>query len=104
FLHGRLWEWPVKGPRAGFHPAEHAGPVDVLDADFPLRLTTGRRLESFNTGVQSGAYAWPQKRGETIDLSPDDAKKLRVADGELVRVVSRRGTVEAPVRLDHRLD
>jgi formate dehydrogenase major subunit len=104
FLHGRLWQWPVRGAKAGFHPAEHAGPVDVLDADFPLRLTTGRRLESFNTGVQSGAYAWPQKRGETIDLSPADARKLRVADGELVRVVSRRGTVEAPVRLDHRLD
>jgi formate dehydrogenase major subunit len=104
FLHGRLWEWPVRGMKAGFNPAEQVGPVDVLDDDFPLRLTTGRRLESFNTGVQSGAYKWPQKRGETIDLSPADAKKLKVADGEVVRVVSRRGTVEAPVRLDDRLD
>ncbi len=100
FLHGRLWEWPLRGAKAGFHPAEHEGPVDVLDADFPLRLTTGRRLESFNTGVQSGAFAWPQKRGETIDLCPDDAKKLKVADGERVRIVSRRGSVEAPVRID----
>ncbi len=104
FLHGRLWQWPIVGARVGFNPAEHAGPVDVLDADFPLRLTTGRRLESFNTGVQSGAYAWPQKRGETIDLSPADAAKLRVADGERVRIVSRRGSVEAPVRLDTRLE
>jgi len=100
FLHGRLWENPVRGMKATFNPAEQVGPVDKLDADYPLRLTTGRRLESFNTGVQSGAFAWPQKRGETIDLSPSDAKKLRVRDGEQVRVVSRRGTVEVPVRLD----
>ena len=103
FLHGRLWEDPVRGPRAPFQPTEHEGPVDALTRDYPLRLTTGRRLESFNTGVQSGAYAWPQKRGETIDLSPDDARKLRVADGERVRVVSRRGAVELPVRLDRDL-
>ena len=31
-------------------------PVDELDDEFPLRLTTGRRLDSFNTGVQTGGY------------------------------------------------
>ena len=42
---------------------EHEPPVDLLDDDFPLRLTTGRRLESFNTGVQTGGYGSPLHRG-----------------------------------------
>jgi formate dehydrogenase major subunit len=103
FLHGRLWETPVRGPRAAFHPAEDSPPVDVLSRDFPLRLTTGRRLDSYNTGVASGAFAWPMERGETVGLDPADARSLGVQDGERVRVVSRRGTVEAPVRIDDRL-
>ena len=103
FLHGRLWEWPVRGPRAGFHPADDSEPIDTLTHDFPLRLTTGRRLDSYNTGVASGAYAWPMERGETVDMFPADALRLGVEDGERVRVVSRRGTVEAPVRIDGRL-
>jgi formate dehydrogenase major subunit len=100
FLHGRLWEEPLRGPRAPFHAVSHAPPVDVLDAEFPIRLTTGRRLDSYNTGVQSGGYRSPLRRGETIDLSPEDAARLGVAAGERVRVRSRRGAVEAPVRLD----
>jgi len=101
FLHGRLWEdAPRRGPAAPFIPTEQVAPVDILSEEFPLRLTTGRRLESFNTGVQSGAYAWPHRRRETLDLSPEDARRLGVVDGEWVRVVSRRGAVEAPARLD----
>ena len=103
FLHARLWEDPVPGTRAPFVPVDHDPPVDRLDADFPIRLTTGRRLDSFNTGVQSGGFRSPLRRGETIDLAPEDAARIRVADGERVRVVSRRGAVEAPVRIDEGL-
>jgi len=100
FLHARLWERPIKGLRAPFHAVEHKPPVDELSDDFPLRLTTGRRLAEYNTGVQTGAYASPTRRGETLDLSPEDAAKYGVVPDELVRVVSRRGAVVAPVYID----
>jgi predicted molibdopterin-dependent oxidoreductase YjgC len=100
FLHGRLWENPVGGRKAPFVAVEHAPPVDTLDDDFPLRLTTGRRLDSYNTGVQSGGYDNPLRRGETLDLCPADATRLGLAEGEKVKVSSRRGSVTAPVRLD----
>src|SRR6185295_11059082 len=64
-----------------------------------IRLTTGRRLDSYNTGVQSGLYSSPLRRGETLDLSPADAESLGVEDGEVVRITSRRGSIEAPVRV-----
>ncbi len=100
FLHGRLWDDPVGGRPAPFSVTEWAPPIDPLDDDFPIRLTTGRRLDSYNTGVQSNLYSSPMRRGETLDLSPFDAEELGVEPGEIVRVTSRRGSIEAPVRLD----
>jgi formate dehydrogenase major subunit len=100
FLHSRLWENPVPGMRVPFVPVDHDPPVDRLDADFPVRLTTGRRLDSYNTGVQTGAYTSPLRRGESLDVSPEDLEAWGVAEGERVRVVSRRGAVEVPVRAD----
>jgi formate dehydrogenase major subunit len=103
FLHSRLWEDPVPGNRAPFVPVEHDPPVDRLDDLYPIRLTTGRRLDSYNTGVQTGGYTSPLRRGESLDISPEDAERLGLADGERVMVTSRRGKVEAPIRIDESL-
>ncbi len=103
FLHSRLWERPIGGPRAPFTPVEHRPPVDTLDAEFPYRLTTGRRLEEYNTGVQTGAYRSPTRRGERLDISPEDAVHLNLAEGQTVRVRSRRGAVVVPVHVDESL-
>ena len=74
--------------------------LEELSEEFPIRLTTGRRLDSYNTGVQTGHFSSPLRQGETIDLHPEDARRLGVSPGEIVRVVSARGGVLAPVRLD----
>jgi predicted molibdopterin-dependent oxidoreductase YjgC len=103
FLHGRLWESPITGPPAPFNVVEHVPPVDKLSDEFPIRLTTGRRLDSYNTGVQSGGYRSPLRRREALCLSPEDCERLGVEDGELVKVSSRRGYVYAPVAVDHSL-
>jgi formate dehydrogenase major subunit len=100
YLHGRLWADPLIGPRAPFHVVEFEPPVDQLDAQYPIRLTTGRRLDSFNTGVQTERYTSPLRREETLDLSPEDGQHYHLRDGEKVRVSSRRGSVIAPVRFD----
>ena len=103
FLHSRLWSDPLIGPRAPFHAVEFAPPVDELNADFPIRLTTGRRLDSYNTGVQTGLYASPLRRHEALDLSPEDGARYNLREGEKVRVSSRRGSLVAPVRFDEGL-
>jgi formate dehydrogenase major subunit len=100
FLHGRLWADPVEGMLAPFTVVRQEGPLDLLTDEFPLRLTTGRRLDSFNTGVQTRAYENPLRMGETVDVSPEDARRLALTDGEVVRISSRRGSVTAPVRVD----
>jgi predicted molibdopterin-dependent oxidoreductase YjgC len=100
FLHSRLWQSPVVGPRAPFSPVEFEPPVDQLNEEYPIRLTTGRRLDSYNTNAQTAGYASPLRRPETLDLSPEDGDRYGVREGESVRVTSRRGCVVAPVRFD----
>jgi formate dehydrogenase major subunit len=105
FLHARLWEEdPAKrGRPAPFTPVEQEDPLDELSPEFPIRLTTGRRLDSYNTGVQTGHYTTPIRRPETLNLAPEDAARLGFAEGEVVRVSSRRGSIEAPVHVDESL-
>ena len=100
FLHARLWDEPRTGMAAPFTIVTHEGPVEVPTDDFPLLLTTGRRLAHYNTGVQTIGYDSPLHYEETIDLSPEDAASLGVANGDHVRVTSRRGTLTVAVHLD----
>ena len=67
---------PVPPGRAG-RPARHA------HDEYPIRLTTGRRLDSYNTGVQTDAFTTPLRRKEALDLSPEDAERLGLADGDV---------------------
>ena len=103
FLHARLWKDPVEGQKAPFHAVENDPPVDQLTDEFPIRLTTGRRLDSFNTGVQTNEYRSPLRRGEELVISVVDGERLGVADGDAVRASSRRGSVEVNVRIDHEM-
>jgi len=100
FLHGRLWSEPLVGPRAPFSVVEFEPPADQLDEDYPIRLTTGRRLDDYNTGVQSRRYPSPLRREEALGLSPEDGQRYKLREGENVRVSSRRGSLIAPVRFD----
>lgn len=100
FLHSRLWARPLIGPRAPFSVVEQAPPVEPLTVEYPLRLTTGRRLDSYNTGVQSGPMLSPLRKRECIDVSTADAARYDLSEGELVRITSRRGSVVAPVHVD----
>ncbi len=103
YLHSRLWQEPIVGPRALFSVVEFQTPVDPLDECFPLRLTTGRTLDSYNTGAQTSRYQSPLRHREALGLSPEDGERYGLTEGERVRVSSRRGSVEAPVRFDDSL-
>ncbi|MFF4269302.1 molybdopterin oxidoreductase family protein [Streptomyces sp. NPDC001536] len=101
-LHGRLWETDpaARGRLAPFGIVRHDPPVDLTDEHYPIRLTTGRRLDSYNTVVRGGSFASALRRGEFVELCPEDAERYGVVVGEKVRISSRRGSVLAPVWID----
>ena len=100
FLHGWLWADDLEGRApAPFTHNVWEPPVDEINDEFPLMLTTGRVLDSYNTGVQSDGYASPIRSGETLDLSPIDAELLGVENGTAVEVASRRSAIDMVVRI-----
>jgi formate dehydrogenase major subunit len=99
-MHGRLWQDPLQGQPVPFVPTAYEPPVDQVDATYPLTLTTGRRLEFYNTGVQTALYPSARPQEEVLEISPADAARLGIVDGMCVRVISRRGAVEVRARID----
>jgi predicted molibdopterin-dependent oxidoreductase YjgC len=100
YLHGRLWEEPLRGPRAPFSVVAHERAVEQPDAEYPFVLTTGRRLSDYNTGIMTSGFDSPLRRSESIDMFPADAQRLGLTEGQLARISTRRGSVVAPIHLD----
>lgn len=78
-----------------FHSVEWTPPAEVADAEYPLVLSTGRRLTHYHTRTQTGRCEGLNEilGEETADISQADAQSLNVSHGEMIRVKSRRGEV-----------
>ncbi|KJS68368.1 MAG: formate dehydrogenase [Peptococcaceae bacterium BICA1-7] len=84
-----------------FHPVEHVPPAETPDEQYPLVLSTGRRRAHYHTGtmtMRTGALEVHYSK-EYLEINPADAARLNVQDGDMVRVTSRRGSVEVMARL-----
>ena len=103
FLHAWLWEETLPRDPAPFMPTVWAPPIDELSDEFPVRMTTGRRLDSYNTGVQSGGYDSPLRSGGIIEIAPEDGAEWGLAEGDIVKVSSRRGAIDVPVHFHESL-
>ena len=84
-----------------FIPVDWTPPAEVADAEYPLVLSTGRRLYHYHTRTQTGRCAGLNDLlgEETADISPADAKNMGIQDAEMVRVKSRRGEVTVKARV-----
>ncbi len=92
YLHADLH---TGGKTGYFRPAEHVPPAEMPDREYPLLLTTGRRLYHYHTGTRTHASAGLDEviGEEAVELNPTDAQRLGISEGDVVRVVSRRGEV-----------
>jgi len=88
-----------------FHPVEFVEARELPDEEFPILLTTGRVLEHFHTGSMSrrSKVLDALVPSGSIEISSADAAKLGVADGETVKVTSRRGEIEVAARISARV-
>ncbi len=91
--------------KARFVPAEHRSPVEIPDAEYPLRLTTGRVVAHYHTGTMT-RRCWGLNGvapHEVVEIHPDDAAHLGIKNGDQVRVKSRRGEVETFAKVTSRV-
>ena len=100
FLHGWLWADDLDGrDPAPFTVNAWRPPMDEVNEDYPLLMTTGRVLDSYNTGVQSDGFNSPIRSGEDLDMNPADAEALGLETGSRVEVSSRRATIDMTIRV-----
>jgi assimilatory nitrate reductase catalytic subunit len=115
---GEALYWPVPGvdhpgtPRmfldrfshtdglARFAAVDHTGPAEPVDAEFPLVATTGRVLQHYQSGAQTRLVKELNDVSPEafVEVHPDTAEGVGLADGEWAVVASRRGETSARVR------
>src|SRR6266511_2162251 len=86
--------------RAALAARPYLPPGERPDPTFPYILVTGRRLVHYNSGSMTRRTPNTELlAAEPLDLNPYDDTRLRLADGDLVEVTSRRAAIVVPVRL-----
>jgi anaerobic selenocysteine-containing dehydrogenase len=75
--------------------------MELPDDEYPLVLTTERSLVHFHTGTMTRKVKGLNTfLGEgLIEINPEDASALGIADGEIVKVISRRGEISAKAKV-----
>ncbi len=115
-------QWPCPNPDHPGTPILHVGkfsrglglfsavdwqpPAEEPDETYPFILTTGRVLYHYHTTSMTRRSAgltaiYP---APLVEINPDDAARLGIADGQRVRLSSRRGSVEAEALVSPRTD
>ena len=88
-----------------FHAVPYRPPAEEPSEEYPMVLTTGRVLEHFHTGSMSrrSRVLETLEPESHVDISPEDAAQMGVAEGDLLRVRSRRGEILTRARKDRRV-
>ena len=79
-------------------------PGESPDKDFPFWLSTGRVLEHWHSGSMTRRIPTLHRAvpNSYVEIHHEDAAALRIGDHDLVRLVSRRGSLEIEARIDYR--
>ncbi len=91
--------------RARFHPVDHRSAVEAPDTEFPYVLTTGRILTHYQSGTQTRRV--PELEAVEpeafVEIHPETARGLRIANGDPVLLTTRRGQARAKARFSREI-
>ncbi len=97
--------FPTADGRALFHAVEYADPGELPDDEYPFVMNTGRMLYHWHTGTMTRRSRGLDAREPvaTVEVHPDDAAELGLADGDMVKITSRRNSIVISVRMSDRV-
>ena len=97
--------FPTPSRRAVFLARPHMAAAELPDDDYPLVLNTGRLQHQWHTMTKTGKVDKLNKLnpGPFVEIHPDDADALGIADGEQVEIASRRGRAVLPAVVTDRV-
>ena len=96
----RLHEDGFSNGKALFRVIGYRDPAEVVDDEYPVWLTTGRRLQTYHTSTQTGRSAGidffaPE---EYLEINPANVQAWGLTDGGWAKLSSRRGTIQIKVK------
>jgi len=103
FLHAPR---PARPPGRGkFFPVEYQRPIEEPDSEYPLVLSTGRTLYHYNSATMTMRESGITDKQEEpfFEITMEDAVALGLADGDMARLISRRGSLEACTHISDRV-
>ncbi|MCX5330792.1 bifunctional nitrate reductase/sulfite reductase flavoprotein subunit alpha [Streptomyces sp. NBC_00140] len=105
YVSGDELRFPTASGRAVFHARPHIPAAEMPDDDFPFVLNTGRVQHQWHTLTKTGRVAKLNKLnpGPFVELHPEDAGALGIAEGDRVEVASRRGRAVLPAVVTDRV-
>ncbi len=110
------FQWPVPDKNHPGTPILHEGefsngkglfrvigyrdPAEIIDAEYPVWLTTGRRLEAYHTRTQTGRSSGIDYllSEESLEIHPDDVAAWGLQNGGTCTIASRRGAIDIKVK------
>ena len=97
--------FPTDNGRAVFFARPHLPPEEMPDNDYPFLLNTGRLPHQWHTMTKTGKVAKLNKLnpGPFVEIHPDDAARLRIADRDAIEIASRRGRAVLPAVISDRV-
>ena len=83
------------------HAIDYIPPAETIDDEYPMYLTTGRLLFQYHTGTMTMKTDGLNEIAPEsfVEISPADAANLGVEDGTMVEIASRRGQINARVKI-----
>ena len=101
-LHGARFSRP--NGKGSFSPCEWKAPHEWPDEEYPFLATTGRLLYHYHSGSMTRRSAPGEFVKELyVEVHPADAASMKLAEGDMVRVTSRRGSVEGKAKVTDRV-
>jgi formate dehydrogenase alpha subunit len=84
-----------------FTAIEYLPPAEMIDSEYPLYLTTGRLLYQYHTGTMTMKTGGLNEIAPEcfVEISPEDARNFGMPDGARVSIASRRGSIQARVKI-----
>jgi formate dehydrogenase major subunit len=94
--------FPTESGLGKMVPAALLPPDEMPDREFPFVLSTGRQLEHWHTGAMTrrASVLDAVEPEPTVQMNPLDIARFGLSPGDMVRVASRRGTIDIKVRSD----
>lgn len=87
-----------------FFAIDHQPPAEETDSEYPFILSTGRVLSHFHTGTMTRKGEGLNKVHPEVkaEINAVDAEKLEVGNDDLLKITSRRGSIEVKAQISRR--